>query len=268
MRSYTAAIRPIATALILVPLSLAGAGVQAAETGGAAGAERSFKTDALVLGAKALQRKRPVNQLDVHLVGPHPLKADPHHQMMAHHFCEQVNEDFAQCVLYDGNGEDARLNGIEYIISKKLFEQLPPEERQYWHPHNGEILSGLLVAPGLPEAAEHALMKSKINSYGKTWHTWLHDKEGAATQLPLGEPALGWSINRQGEADAKLVEQRDREHEIDSAERARQRQDLVELAEPQQGVDALRGQFGSEGKLFPGVSDAGGPAAEREEGPR
>jgi len=31
-------------------------------------------------------------------------------------------------------------------------------------------LSGQLVALGLPEVAKKALMKSKMNSYGKTWH--------------------------------------------------------------------------------------------------
>ena len=66
--------------------------------------------------------------------------------MEAHHFCRQVNEDFAQCALFDGNSEDANLNGIEYIISARVFDQLPVEERPYWHPHNGEILSGQLVA--------------------------------------------------------------------------------------------------------------------------
>jgi hypothetical protein len=34
--------------------------------------------------------------------------------MEAHQFCKQVNEDFAQCVLFDGNTSAANLNGIEY----------------------------------------------------------------------------------------------------------------------------------------------------------
>ena len=75
-------------------------------------------------------------------------------------------------MLFDGNGGNANLNGIEYIISEALFETLPPQERRFWHPHNAEILSGQLVAPGLPAVAETALMKSKMNSYGKTWHLW------------------------------------------------------------------------------------------------
>ena len=44
-------------------------------------------------------------------------------------------------------------------ISERLFESLPAEERPSWHPHNYEILSGQLVGPGLPAAAEKALLK-------------------------------------------------------------------------------------------------------------
>lgn len=79
---------------------------------------------------------------------------DPCHQMEAHHYCKKLNEDFSQCLLYDGNTKNANLTGIEYIISEKLFQSLLPEETQYWHPHNYEILSGQLVAPGIPSPLE------------------------------------------------------------------------------------------------------------------
>src|SRR5690606_11483694 len=137
------------------------------------------------------------------------------HQMEAHHFCNQVNEDFAQGVLFDGNTREANLNGIEYSISERLFEALPQDERQYWHPHNYEILSGQLVAPGIPDVAEKELMKGKVNSYGKTFHLWSTDR---GDKLPLGEPILAWSFNRDGEAKRGLVEDRDTGLGINSAE--------------------------------------------------
>jgi len=180
--------------------------------------------------------------MDVYLVGFHPLKEDPTHQVEAHHFCRQVNEDFAQCALFDGNTQAANLNGIEYIISEKLFATLPEEEKQYWHPHNYEILSGQLVAPGLPEVAEKALMKSKMNSYGKTWHVWNTGSMGAgAEKLPLGKPMLAWSFNHDGEAKPGLVEQRDKQMDMNTSARRKARQDLVALAKPQAGVEALKG---------------------------
>lgn len=197
----------------------------------------------------------------MHIVGFHPMKDDPHLQMEAHHFCRQVNEDFAQCALFDGNGPEANLTGVEYIISEAAFEKLPAEERAYWHPHNAEILSGQLVAPGIPEAAEKALMRQKMNSYGKTWHTW-HTKHGTAAgdTMPVGPAMLAWSFNRDGEADPAMVAERDRGMGIDTAERRAHRQDLRELARPQWGVDTLRGHF-PVATPIDGVVDAQ-PAAE------
>ncbi|WP_266215930.1 OBAP family protein [Paraliomyxa miuraensis] len=206
-----------------------------------AGEPETTKTKVLETGARVLQRAGPAATLDLHLVGYHPLFDDPHDQLEAHHYCKQVNEDFAQCALWDSNREDANLNGIEYIISQRLFDGLPPEEQQYWHPHDYEILSGQLVAPGLPELAELALMKGKMNSYGKTWHLWNTGADPDA--LPMGPPRLAWSFNADGEIDPALLEQRDRVLKLDTDQIRHARQALVPLAEPQRGVDALADAF-------------------------
>lgn len=233
------------------------------------GAEKSAKTQALEAGAQLLQRQAPPNAMDVYLVGFHPMKDDPLHQVEAHHYCHQVNEDFAQCALFDGNGDEANLTGIEYIISEKLFATLPEGERRFWHPHNGEILSGQLVAPGIPELADKALMKSKINSYGKTWHVWNTGSFGrTGDKLPLGAPMLAWSFNRDGEAAPGLVEQRDKRMGIDSAEKRRERAELRALAKPQSGVDELKGKFGRPTRDIPGVSDSKASAATQAPAPR
>lgn len=242
-------------------LAAIGVGAVAQQTQVPPGAEKTAKTRALELGAKALQGDAPLGPMDVYLVGFHPMKEHPQHQMEAHHFCHQVNQDFAQCVLFDGNGKDAHLNGIEYIISEKLFETLPQDERKYWHPHNAEILSGQLVAPGIPAVAEKALMKDKMNSYGKTWHVWNTGMPGAAgDKLPLGPAMLAWSFNRDGEARPGLVEQRDRNMGVDSAEKRRQRADLRALAKPQSGVDDLKAAF-PQARPIPGVLDKQASAA-------
>ncbi|HET7060709.1 MAG TPA: OBAP family protein [Nitrosospira sp.] len=221
-----------------------------------AGEEKTPKTRLLEAGAKLLQSKTPLKGFDIYLVGFHPMKESPNEQMEAHHYCRQVNEDFAQCVLFASNDKNASLNGIEYIISERLFNTLPEKEKKYWHPHDGEILSGQLVAPGIPEVAEKALMKEKMNSYGKTWHLWntgFNDKPG--DELPIGEPMLGWSFNREGEALPGLVERRDEKMKIDTAEKRRQRAELKQLAKPQSGVDDLKGKFGRPTQEIPGVVD-------------
>jgi hypothetical protein len=217
------------------------------------GQPETTETKALEAGAKVLQREGPTDTLDVYLVGFHPLADDPSHVMEAHHYCKQMNEDFAQCALWDGNTNDANLTGIEYIISARLFAQLPVQEQRYWHPHNYEILSGQLVAPGLPRAAEQALMKSKMNSYGKTWHVWHTGDMG--TDLPLGPAHLAWSFNADGELPRRFIDERDDDMGTDTERTRRDRQSLVPLAEPQHGVDALAEAFAGRTKP-PGVVSA------------
>lgn len=216
----------------------AGAGAQDARPPGDA---KTGKTQALETGSKLLQGNAPLDPFDVYLVGFHPMKNDPDHQVEAHHYCHQVNQDFAQCVLFNGNSKDASLNGIEYIISEKIFSTLPESEKKYWHPHNYEILSGMLVAPGIPAPAEKSLMKDKLNSYGKTWHVWNTGMPGhAGDQLPLGDALLAWSFNRDGEIRPELLQQRDRRLGVNTAKKRRERADLQPLAKPQVGENALK----------------------------
>jgi hypothetical protein len=222
-----------------------------------AGTPKEPKTRMLESGAKILQGNAPLAGFDIYLSGFHPMKEHPEIQVEAHHFCRQVNEDLAQCALFDGNTRAANLNGIEYIISEKLYAILPAEERQYWHPHNGEILSGQLVAPGLPQAAEHALMKKKMNSYGKTWHVWNTGANGkAGDTVPLGPPMLAWSFSRDGEMLPSMLEERDTRMKINTENRRKSRADLRPLAHPQAGVDTLKGQFPRPTQDIPGVVDS------------
>jgi hypothetical protein len=183
-------------------------------------------------------------------------------QMEAHHYCDQVNEDFAQCILYDGNTAESRMMGIEYIISAKLYDTLPAGEKAYWHPHNFEVLSGQLRLPGVPDVAEKEALKGKINSYGKTWHTWMTGLYGKKNDdLPLGPARLQWSFNHDGEAEPGMVEARDKRMDISTAEAKKDRADLTPLAKPQGGVDAMAGEFPNATPALPGIADNGDKSA-------
>jgi hypothetical protein len=209
-----------------------------------AGSGKGAWLTALEQGAHLLQSTTPMNGFDVYVVGFHCPKGVPGEQMEAHHYCRVVNDDLLQCVLFDGNTRDANLIGVEYIVSEGLYGELPEEERGFWHPHNFEVLSGELVAPGLPDVAEKAFLKQLMNSYGKTWHTWhTGRKDAPGHTLPLGEPHLMWSFNRDGECDEALKQDRNEAMGIDTSAKRAQRQDLVELAHPQHGVDAMADAF-------------------------
>ena len=71
------------------------------------GTPKSPSTVALETGARLLQSNTPLRPFDVYLVGFHPMKENPAMQMEAHHYCHQVNEDFAQCTLFDTNTGNA-----------------------------------------------------------------------------------------------------------------------------------------------------------------
>lgn len=213
----------------------------------------------LETGSRTLQDTSPLKEFDIYVVGFHCAKHTAEMQMEAHHYCRQVNSDVLQCAIFDGNTRDANLIGIEYIISEKLFEGLPEEEKDYWHPHNYEVLSGQLTAPNLPERVEHELVELLINSYGKTWHTWHTGRADgggpAGDPLPYGDARLMWSFNRDGEVDAALKGELNAAMGIDEAEKRAARSDLAQKAHPQRGVDALKSAFPGANGRPDGVRD-------------
>jgi hypothetical protein len=228
----------------------------------APGADRTAKTATLETGANVMQSKAPIEKISIYLNGFHAAKHDANVQMESHHYCDQVNEDFAQCALYDGNTADARLHGVEYIISEKLYNTLPADEKGFWHPHNYEILSGQLRMPGLPDVAEKEALKGKMNSYGKTWHFWKTGVYGEqADPLPFGPPHLAWSFNHDGEDKSGLVQERDKRMDFNTADERKDRQDLSALARPQGGVDAMKGMFPNASAAPDGVRDNGDKSA-------
>lgn len=137
--------------------------------------------------------------------------------MEAHHYCycAQLSEDFIQCVLYDGNTRDAKLVGVEYVVSAKLFAGLPAEEKRLWHSHRYEVTSGQLVAPGIPNPVEHALMKKLVSTYGKIWHTWDTEKN----PMPIGIPALLMGFTQDGQLRPELLKTRDDRIGVTNAEK-------------------------------------------------
>src|SRR5690606_38251169 len=143
----------------------------------APGAEESTKSEVLEAGAALLQDKTPIKKINMYLNGFHFYNGNMGAQMEVQHYVSQLNEDLHQALMYDGNDENAKLMGVEYIISERLFKTLPEEEKKLWHSHHHEVKSGTLIAPGIPDAAEHELMEKLVSTYGKIIHTWHTDQD-------------------------------------------------------------------------------------------
>lgn len=195
------------------------------------GDKKSGKDRLLNTGADVLQDKTPLRQFNAYLDGFHFYNGNINAQMEAHHYVQQLNEDLWQAVIFDGNGADAKLMGIEYIITAKLFKTLPEEEKKLWHSHHYEVKSGTLIAPGIPAAAEHALMEKLVSTYGKTIHTWHTDQH---RNLPVGAPMVMMGFTKEGQLHPELLDARDKRFQISTANIKANRKDI-----PMPAVDPM-----------------------------
>ncbi|KAI4097262.1 MAG: hypothetical protein L6R37_006824 [Teloschistes peruensis] len=180
------------------------------ETSGATGTPLTTKSKVLETGASMVQDLSPVKSICAHLNAFHIYADEPHRCVEANHYCAHINEDIRQCLIYDTPAPNARLIGIEYMISPRLYRTLPQDERKLWHSHVFEVKSGLLFMPSaskiLPtaawEAAEYKEMEEVVGLYGKTYHFWQVDR---GDKVPMGEPVLMGSFTEERQVDAGKV---------------------------------------------------------------
>lgn len=189
---------------------------------GGVGKGHKLKHRLLNAASGAMQRKYPLAAMSTYLNGFHFYADDMGRQVEATHFCTHLRHDLHQCVIYDSNKPDARLIGIEYIITKDRFERLPEDEKRLWHSHHYEVKSGTLMAPGIPELAEHAFFEDIVSTYGKTFHFWQYDRD----DFPYGIPQLMMGFTADGQVDEAMVAARDKALGLSTAKRRAQRADI------------------------------------------
>jgi hypothetical protein len=184
--------------------------------------------EVLESGADLREGESPAQALTVHVNGFHYAAGDLSLQMEVEHYCQPLGEGHIQCVLYDASS--ARMIGVEHIVSRAVFDALPEAEKPLWHPHTYEVKSGMLIAPDLSPADEHALMAEIVSTYGKTWHVW----DPALHEQPLDTPMLMKGFTKDGQLDPELLRRRDERYGIDSAARRVSRADI-----PDPGFDPV-----------------------------
>ncbi|KAF4966338.1 hypothetical protein FSARC_5966 [Fusarium sarcochroum] len=207
----------------------------------------SAKNQVLTAGAAVTQEFRPVKHICAHLNAFHAYADDPSRFVETNHYCahlsttlrhvtpsllthSMLDEDVRQCLLYDSDEPNARLIGIEYMITPKLYETLDKEERKLWHSHVYEVKSGMLIMPNraVPESAwqvaENYEMDQVVHLYGKVYHLWQTDR---GDTLPLGPPKLMTSFTADGQFDfEKNVGERDRRFGTDYKLKQEARKDI------------------------------------------
>jgi hypothetical protein len=106
----------------------------------------------------------------------------------AYHFCKSLDEQLSQCILYDGPGPNARLIGVEYLVSDEVYRQMPAEEQLYWHDHTYEVDAGLLSSPAQSRSEARATLAQVRTLWGKVYYTW-----PSGSDYPRGPSRLSWS---------------------------------------------------------------------------
>lgn len=123
------------------------------------------------------------------------------------------------------------------MVSPRIFETLPTEERKLWHTHEFEVKSGMLIMPapsGVPasawEAAETAEMRDVAPIYGKTYHFWQVDRGDV---VPMGLPQLMGSFTSTEDVEAakaggldELLGERDERFGVDYRAKAKKREGI------------------------------------------
>jgi hypothetical protein len=199
----------------------------------------SLKHKVGTLVSDVLQPYAPLRQFGAHIDGFCWVSGDSNRQLEGHTFVVFLNDDLAQCVTYDSDKANARLIGVEYIISDKIFKTLPVEEQALWSSNAYEIKSGIAVAPRLPQIAENALLGDEIPTYSKKILTWHVDKD----YLPRGTPQLCFNFTEDGpKLDAELLRRRDYRMGIDSHKLAEARRHLPDFV-PSRNADSWKSGY-------------------------
>ena len=162
------------------------------------------------------------------------------------HYCSQLPSGLIQCLLFASSSPDAKLLGVEYIVSEYTFNTLPDAEKPLWHSHTFEVASAQLACLAFrsKEGKEHkpsqeeedALAKALFRTYGKTVHTW----HPPLADLPLGPPHLMMASTKDNPSPPTEhdIQARDKTYGIDTqASRAHRSEFLDETEQPAQGAD-------------------------------
>jgi hypothetical protein len=130
----------------------------------------------------------PISGYDIHAkINKHDA-SDLSHKM--DHYCKLSESIVAVCQLYDGEGADAKLAQIEFIITEDQYDQLPDKEKPSWHNHAVELTPqrGAPEFVDLPPGVNGTELLSTLQTtYGKVITVWEPNEE-----LPQSEPYAFW----------------------------------------------------------------------------
>lgn len=112
---------------------------------------------------------------------------EAHSTQIAHHWCKAV-EGMTECLIFDGDANDARLVEVETIVSPAVYQTFTPQEQALWHYHKIEIPKVNAKLPDMTPAEAQNVAAGMMDTYGKVWMLW----NPATTPHgdPVGRPTI------------------------------------------------------------------------------
>ena len=130
---------------------------------------------------------------DLHIHANRHIDVDQSHgtaddllQTIVHHHCKVYDDNTAACLLFPyGMTDQDKPYGIEYVITTDQYQELPEDEKQYWHYHKTEFPRAQATFPELTgeELAKVQLLLDE--TYGKVYYFWNY-----GDTYPIGEPYI------------------------------------------------------------------------------
>ena len=107
-------------------------------------------------------------------------------QTIVHHHCKVYDDNTATCLLFPkGMTDQDKPYGIEYVITTDQYQELPEEEKAYWHYHKTEFPRALATFPELTDEELAKVQPILDETYGKVVYFW-----NLGDTYPIGEPYI------------------------------------------------------------------------------
>ena len=107
-------------------------------------------------------------------------------QTIVHHHCKVYDDNTGACLLFPyGMTDQDKPYGIEYVITTDQYQELPEEEKHYWHYHKTEFPRADATFPDLSDSELNEVQSVLDETYGKVYYFWNY-----GDTYPIGEPYI------------------------------------------------------------------------------
>jgi hypothetical protein len=127
---------------------------------------------------------KPTEGWTLHIDAKRHFPSQP--DLVAHHYGKDVSGGLIECPIYDSDRPDAKLVGVEVIVSPKTYQTFSAAEKARWHAHKTEIPKVSATLPDLSPEEAAKVVKKIEGTDGKVYLLW----DPGKGQPAVGQPSL------------------------------------------------------------------------------